>query len=54
MADPETTLPPRKPNTFRVWIPRIVAWCKSHPIITASCAGILVGLILPTLARWAF
>ena len=33
MSDPEITLPPRKPNTFRTWLPRL--WNGAAGIVAA-------------------
>lgn len=50
MTDPETTLPPRKPNTLKTWLPRIWAflWLHKDYTIPAGCflIGIAVGKII--------
>ena len=48
MSD-EPTLPPRQPNTFRTWLPRIWAWLLANPIWFAAGAGFLAGWLLPKL-----
>ena len=53
MSD-DPTLPPRQPNTPRVWIGKAAAWLKANPIWAAALAGVLVGLLLPVLARALF
>jgi len=50
MSD-DPTLPPRQPNTFRTWLPRIWAWLLAHPVWFAGIAGVLAGLLLPQIAR---
>lgn len=45
----EDTLPPRKPNTLRVWIPRVGAWLWAHPgaaLPLAVLAGFLLGKVI--------
>lgn len=55
MADPETTLPPRQPNTLRTWFPRIWAKVMAWPDWAKGlAAGALLGLLLPPLARLIF
>lgn len=48
--DPETTMPPRQPNTPRVWLKRAWLWLKSHPEYAVPLAafglGWLVGKVL--------
>lgn len=51
----EDTLPPRKPNTLRTWLPRAWAWFLSLPdAVRWSVAGLMTGLLLPHIARLLF
>lgn len=43
----EETVPPRQPNTFRTWLPRIWKWLIEHPVWFAGGAGLLAGYLLP-------
>lgn len=52
MTDPETTLPPRQPNTLRTWLPRIWAWLLANPVVLAAGAGFLAGATLPRIMVW--
>ena len=51
MSNEEPTIPPRQPNTFRTWLPRIWAWLVAHPVWAAAIGGLLAGLLLPQVAR---
>ena len=49
----EDTLPPRKPNTVRTWLPRLWAYVMAWPDLAKGLAGgTLLGLILPPLVRF--
>ncbi len=58
---PDDTLPPvpaGKPNTFRVWLGYLTSTLKwawqMHPVWVAAIAGMIVGAVLPSLARALF
>ena len=53
MSD-DATLPPRKPRTIRTGLAWLKAWAQAHPVWAAAIGGVLVGLTLPVVARWAF
>ena len=42
----EDTLPPKKPNTPRVWLQTALAWCKVHPDYAWPLAAFGVGFLL--------
>lgn len=46
MSDPEITLPPRKPNTLRTWLPRIGAFLWLHRDYTIPAAFFVLGVVL--------
>ena len=45
MSDPESTLPPRQPNTLRTWLPKIGAYIATHPV-TWALIGFGLGWIV--------
>ena len=43
----ETTIPPRQPNTPRVWLKRGVAWAALHPDwLIAFLFGFIAGAVI--------
>lgn len=52
MSDPETTLPPRQPNTPRVLLKRAWAWLRANPIVLAAGIGFIAGATLPRFVVW--
>ena len=50
----DQTLPPRQPNSPRVWLRRAWGWLLAHPIVAAALGGLAAGLLLPQVARWVF
>ena len=47
MSDPETTLPPRTPNTPRKYLRAALAWCQDHPDwLLAFVFGFITGAII--------
>ena len=45
MSD-EPTIPPRQPNTFRTWLPRIGAFLWLHRDYTIPAAMMMVGVAM--------
>lgn len=43
-----------EPNTPRVWLKKLWAWLQANPIWMAAIAGMIVGLVLPPIARALF
>lgn len=46
MSDPESTLPPRQPNTPRVWLKRLLDAALDHLAITIPVLTFIAGLLL--------
>lgn len=46
MSDPETTLPPRQPNTPRTWLRRAWAAVLAHPDRAIIAAAIIAAFLL--------
>jgi hypothetical protein len=46
----DPTLPPRKPNTFRTWLPRIWAWLLAHRDYAIPVAAFVVGVVM---GKWS-
>ena len=42
----DDTLPPRKPNTLRTWLPRIWAWCVANRDYSIPFAAFVLGAVL--------
>ena len=45
MSD-DDTLPPRKPNTLRTWLPRIGAWLAENKDYTIPAGTFLLGIVV--------
>lgn len=41
----DDTLPPKKPNTLRNWLPRLWAWLVEHKDYTIPVAVFLLGVL---------
>ena len=53
MSDEETTQPPRQPNTFRMWLPRIWKFLVAGIAANPDIALIVFISILGIVAIWA-
>lgn len=49
MPNDEETLPPRQPNTPRVWLPRIGAWLAENKGFTIPVGCFLLGAVMGAL-----